>query len=362
MLRWISLHGFRSYTELTWTPEPGTNVLVGDNGSGKTNLLEAVAYLATLRSFRGSPDEALIQSGGEVAVVRGEAGSGDQSHLIELEVPRRGRRRVRLDQKGLQRTSHLREVMKVVTFLPEDLELAKGGPQARRDLIDDLAAQLWPAAELDQAELDRALRQRNAFLRAGSRDEVTLEVWDSRLAQAAGRVMLRRARAAAAIAGTLSENYSLVAGREDQVGLGYESEWGGSLDPTTPPSEWEQALREALGRRRRADWETGTTGAGPHRDDVTFFIGPRPARHQASQGEQRTLALALRLASHTAISEATKLVPLLLLDDVFSELDHRRAGLLTKALPTAQTLVTTTRPEEVPVEGTVWRVEPGAVR
>ncbi|HKX75426.1 MAG TPA: DNA replication/repair protein RecF [Acidimicrobiia bacterium] len=361
MLRWISLHSFRSYSELIWTPEPGTNVLVGDNGSGKTNLLEAVAYLATLRSFRSAPDEALIKAGADLAAVRGETGDEDRTHLIELEIPRRGRRRVRLDQKSLQRSSHLREVVKVVTFLPEDLELAKGGPQARRDLIDDLATQLWPGAELDQGEFDRALRQRNAFLRSGSRDEATLQVWDSRLAQAAGRVMLRRARAAAAIAGILSENYSLVAGREESIDLGYESEWGGSLDPKTPPAEWEQALREALRGRRRADWETATTGAGPHRDDVIISIGPRPARHQASQGEQRTLALALRLASHTAISEATKVIPLLLLDDVFSELDHRRAGLLTKALPAAQTLITTTRPEEVPVDGTVWRVEGGAI-
>lgn len=361
MLAWISLQEFRSYRDLHWSPDRGTNILVGENGAGKTNLLEAIAYLASLRSFRGAPEEALVSEGAEKAVLRGEWLDGDRPSLVEIEVPRRGRRRVRLGQKNLTRVSHLHEAMKVVTFIPEDLELAKGGPSARRDLIDRLATALWPSADLDQSEYERALRQRNAFLRSGSRDEVTLEVWDSRLAQAAGRVMLRRARAVAAVTARVGESYSLIADQEEVIEMAYESDWGGSLDSTTPPAEWEEALRAALQRRRRADWETGITGAGPHRDDLALSIGGRPARYQASQGEQRTLALSLKLASHTAVAAVTGTTPLLLLDDVFSELDSRRASLLTEALPAAQIFITTTRLEEVALEGKVWRIEPGTL-
>jgi len=362
VLSWISLADFRSYSELHWSPDPGVNVLVGDNGAGKTNLLEGVAYLGALRSFRAAPEEALVKEGAASAYVRADVKRGQSSSTVEIEIARKGRRRVRLDQKSLPRAADLLGVIRVVTFLPEDLELVKGGPGGRREMIDQLAVQLWPAAGLDQSEYDRSLRQRNAFLKAGSRDVATLEVWDSRLAQAAGSLMGRRARAAQEIAQPLSVNYSQMAGRQVDVIISYESEWGGTLDPSTPPSEWSGSLLEALQRRRRVDWDIGNTGAGPHRDDLALTIGDRPARFQSSQGEQRTLALSVRLASHAAIAGVTGRPPLLLLDDVFSELDPQRAARFTTALPEAQTLITTTRPEEVPLEGKTWRVEPGLIR
>jgi DNA replication and repair protein RecF len=160
----------------------------------------------------------------------------------------------------------------------------------------------------------------------------------------------------------VTEVYSRVAGRESAVSIEYESDWGGSLDASTPPSDWTAALIEALAARRRVDLELRLTGAGPHRDDPVLHLDGRPARHQSSQGEQRTMALALRIASHHAIADQVGVDPLLLLDDVFSELDPSRAEALTSALPGAQIMITTTRPEEVPLEGKVWRVEPGLVR
>jgi DNA replication and repair protein RecF len=362
MFSWISLSHFRSYDELRWSPDPGVNILVGDNGAGKTNLLEALTYLATLRSFRRAPDEALIHESEASAVVRGEVLRGESNALIEVEINHKGRRRVRLDQKTLNRRAELLGVVRVVTFLPEDLDLIKGSPGGRREMLDEVAVQLWPAADLDQSEYERALRQRNSFLRAGSRDEATLEVWDSRLAQAAGRVMARRARAVQELVSSLSVTYAQVAGYPSEVSVQYESEWGGTADPTTPPAEWATALLEVLQRRRRPDWELGVTGAGPHRDDLLFTIDGHPARFQASQGEQRTLALSVRLATHAVVNRLTASNPVLILDDVFSELDPQRASHLTAALPSSQTMITTTHPEEIPVPGKTWHVEAGVIR
>lgn len=358
----LFLTNFRSYPELAWSPDPEVNILVGGNGAGKTNLLEAVGYLAALRSLRGAPDDALVADDASSAVVRGEVGSTDRSSLIEVEINRKGGRRVLVDRKALARASDLLGTIRIVRFLPEDLDLVKGGPAGRRDLLDEIAVQLWPAAHLDQAEYDRALRQRNSFLKQNDRDITTLEVWDMRLAQAAARVMSRRARAATALAGWIGETYSQIAGRTSGVIIGYESDWGGSLDASTQPSEWNDGLMAALVRRRRVDLELRTTGAGPHRDDPILWLEGRPARYKASQGEQRTLALALRLSSHRAIADQVGEQPVLLLDDVYSELDVDRAGALSAALPQAQTLITTTRPEEVPVSGKTWQVDPGAVR
>jgi DNA replication and repair protein RecF len=358
----LFLTNFRSYPDLAWSPDPGINILVGGNGAGKTNLLEAAAYLATLRSVRGAPDDALVADDAGVAIVRGEFATADRSSLIEVEITRRGGRRALIDRKNLGRASDLLGVMRVVRFLPEDLDLIKGGPSGRRDLLDEMAVQLWPAAHLDQAEYERALRQRNTFLKQGNRDVNTLDVWDIRLAQAAARVMSRRARAASALAVWVEETYSQIAGRFTAVTLGYESDWGGGLDASTPPSEWTDSLMATLERRRRVDFELRTTGAGPHRDDPALWLAERPARHQASQGEQRTLALALRLASHRAIADHVGEAPVLLLDDVYSELDPDRSSSLSAVLPEAQIFITTTRTEEVPVSGKTWRVDPGTVR
>jgi DNA replication and repair protein RecF len=363
ILNWISLADFRSYPELRWSPDPGINILVGNNGAGKTNLLEAIAYLARLSSFRGAPDDALVAGSATAGVVRGEVTKGEGTALIELEIRRRGGRRARLDGKGLQRATDLLGVLRVVAFLPEDLDLVKGSPAGRRSLLDDLAIQLWPAAHQDQAEYERSLRQRNAYLKSGERDQTTLDVWDTRLAQAGARLMGRRARAAATLTATVAAVYSRVALVASEVSIEYESEWGGSLDPSTPSSDWTAALTEALAARRRVDLELRLTGAGPHRDDPVLHLDGRPARHQSSQGEQRTLALALRIAAHRAIADQVGSEPVLLLDDVFSELDPSRAEALTSALPaSAQITITTTRPEEIPLEGKAWRVEPGLVR
>ncbi len=360
-LDWLTLAGFRSYAQLEWRPDPGVNVVVGRNGAGKTNLLEAVGYLGSLRSFRGAPEQALVGFDVESAYIRGQVTAGTSEALIELELRRRGGRQARVNTQRLARTSDLLGHVRFVTFLPEDLDIVKRGPGYRRDFLDSTAVQLWPGSHLDQADFDRALRQRNAFLKQGDRDDVTLGVWDERLAHAGGKVMARRARTVAALADHLSEVHSDIAQSEISVGFDYVSGWKGELDARVSPAEFSQRLSEALSEARRRDRERRVTTVGPHRDEPILLLGDHDSRHHASQGEQRTMTLSLRVASHRAITELIDLPPILLLDDVYSELDPQRSEALTRSLPDAQTLVTTADPNDVPLEGVSWTVGEGAV-
>lgn len=353
---WISLTDFRSYPQLRWHPDPGVNLLIGPNGAGKTNLLESFAYLATLKSFRGIPDAGLIADDAESAVVRAGLLGTDRERTIEIEIPRRGVRRTQVDKTKLRRTADLLGVLRVVAFLPEDLDLIKRGPAYRRDLLDDIAVQLWPAAHLDQAEYERALRQRNAFLKQGSHDEATLAVWDSRLAQAGGRVLARRSRVIETLAPMLAGAYSEIAHAETEASFIYTPTWEGHLDMSSA-AEFGDRVARSLEQSRRVDYERRMTTVGPHRDEPGFSIDGHEARTHGSQGEQRTMALAVKLAAHRAIAGAFGESPLLLLDDVFSELDPDRAQSLAAALPSdTQTLITSARPEDVPIAGKVWRV------
>ena len=361
-LEWLNLAGFRSHETVEWRPDRGTNILVGDNGAGKTNLLEAVSYLATLRSFRSSPDEALIAHDTDSAVIRGNVvRSEDSAALIEIEIRRRGPRRVQVNRQRLGRTADLIGHVRMVAFLPEDLDVIKRGPGLRRDLLDEAATQLWPASYADRMEFERALRQRNAFLKQGVEDPVTLSVWDERLAQASGRLMTRRLRALEAIQAHLPTAYANVSEASDEVDLEYRSTWSLSLDHATPAARFASEMEQALMSARRTDRDRRVTTVGPHRDEPAFVLTGHDARHHASQGEQRTMALAVRLATHRAITAVTDTSPILLLDDVFSELDPARARALTTALPDAQTLITTADPSHVPLEGTSWRLADGRI-
>lgn len=360
---WLSLTDFRSYHSLEWKPDPGVNLLIGPNGAGKTNVLEAVGYLASLKSFRSAPEAALIANEAPSAVIRAGISSDERERLIEIEVPRQGARTTQVDKTRLRKTADLLGVVRVVAFLPEDLDLVKRGPVYRRELLDDIAVQLWPAAFVDQAEFDRALRQRNAFLKSGDRDDVTLSVWDSRFAQSAGRVIARRARVVETLAPSLQQAYTDVSQTSERIAVTYSASWGRSALGTASAGEYTEEVGRALEDARRLDYERRMTTVGPHRDEPGFSIEGHETRSHGSQGEQRTMALATKLAAHRAIASALGEQPVLLLDDVFSELDANRAEALAGALPVgAQTLITSARPEDVPVSGTSWAVEGGQVR
>jgi DNA replication and repair protein RecF len=326
------LTDFRSYASADIEFAPGLTALLGANGEGKTNVMEAIGYLATLSSFRGAPNDALVRAGATSAVVRAEGEREGRSLLIEAEVATTGRGRVQVNKQRLARARDLLGALRVSVFCPDDLELVKGGPAMRRGYLDDTLVSRRPALDSLRTDLDRVLRQRNALLRqSGGRltpeIESTLLVWDTKLVESGEAFADARAALVAELAPVLDTAYAQVAGRSAPVALVYDAPWrvGG--------------LAAALEEVRRDELRRGVSLVGPHRDDLVITIDGLPSRTHASQGEQRSLALALRLAAHRVVTEATGSAPILLLDDVFSELDPDRSAALLAHLPTGQTVL-----------------------
>ena len=333
------LTDFRSYLSAELVPAPeGLTVVEGANGQGKTNLLEAIAWLATLSSFRGAPNDALVREGAERAVVRAEARRDDRHLLLEAELPARGGRvRVQVNRQPLLRARDLLGTLRVSVFSPDDLGLVKEGPEGRRRLLDDALASVGPRYGALQDDLARVLKQRGALLKGvqtSRMDEsaaLTLDVFDARLASVGAALASARHNLVVRLAPVVGTAYDRLAGRGSDVTLAYEAAWGRD----------EADLAGALAAARADDVRRGVSTVGPHRDELALRVGGLPARTHASQGEQRTLALALRLAVHAVVAEVAGSSPVLLLDDVFSELDPARTEALVASLPAGQTLLTT---------------------
>ncbi|HEX4979844.1 MAG TPA: DNA replication/repair protein RecF [Acidimicrobiales bacterium] len=349
------LNDFRNYTSVEVPFGPGLTVLVGSNGAGKTNLLEALGYLATLSSFRGAPGEALVRDGCAAAIVRAEALRQERSVLIEAELRTVGRDRVLVNRQPLRRSRDLLGALRVTVFAPDDLAVVKGGPAGRRRFVDEVLVALHPKWDGLQRDVDRVLRQRNTLLRqAGGRltPEVasTLDVWDAKLGELGEALAKSRRQLLCDLEPEIGKAYDQVSAASADIGASYGQAWEGDL-------------LEALARSRKDDLRRGVTLIGPHRDDVVLTIGGLPARSHASQGEQRSMALALKLAAHRFVSDAVEEAPVLLLDDVFSELDAVRARALLLALPAGQTVLTTAGPvPEDAAPDAVLRVGDGEVR
>ena len=345
-VRTLWLTDFRSYTEVRMDLAPGLTALVGANGEGKTNLLEALAWLATLSSFRGAPTEALVRRGAPFAVVRTLADREGRELLIEAQLSATGRNRVQVNRQPLRRARDLLGSLRVSVFTPDDLAIVKDGPGERRRLLDDALVSLHPRNDALRVEVDRVLRQRNALLRhAGGRlDEgaaFTLDVWDAKLASSGASLVAARMDLLDRIRPVLASTYDALARRPALVAADYEAAWCPVVSGADRRGALESALTAALAGARRDDVRRGVSTVGPHRDEVALSIGGATARTQASQGEQRTLALTLRLASHHVVTADTGTPPVLLLDDVFSELDPERSAALLAHLPAGQTLLTT---------------------
>jgi DNA replication and repair protein RecF len=364
-LDWLELRDFRSYRDLHLEPDPGVNVLVGDNGAGKTNVLEAISYLSALRSFRRAPDEALVRDGAGEAIVRGGFSRSSGEVRVEVQIRLEGRRSVLLNGKRPSRHAAVAAEVPLVSFLPDDLDMVKRGPALRREYLDDLAAQLAPAAGADRAEYDKALRQRNALLRRDGRDTdpLTLDVWDRRLAEAAGKVLEHRLTLLERLVPWIENAYRTVGDDTAVLRPTYVAKWaevppvGSGRVPAA--GELAEALVVALGERRRRDLEQRTTTAGAHRDEPGFELDGMAVRTRASQGEQRSVALSMRLAAYHMLEDRHGRPPILLLDDVFSELDLSRVSGVMELLPRGQVFVTTARDDDVAVEGRRWMVEGG---
>ena len=331
-LQRLWLTDFRSYPSAELAFAPGLTALLGANGEGKTNVMEAVAYLATLSSFRGAPNDALVRHGCQMAVVRAEGEREGRSLLVEAEITTSGRGRVQVNKQRLSRARDLLGALRVSVFSPDDLELVKGGPAERRRYLDDTLVARLPKLDLVRSDLDRVLRQRNALLKqSGGRltpeVDATLVVWDAKLVEAGEALADARAALVDDLAPVLAEAYDQVAGRPGHVHVSYEAPWR------------EHGLAAALEAARKDELRRGLSLVGPHRDELAITLDGMPARTHASQGEQRSVALALRLAAHRVVTEATGSPPILLLDDVFSELDPERSAALLAHLPAGQTLL-----------------------
>lgn len=328
------LADFRNYEAVDVALAAGLTAVVGPNGHGKSNLLEAVGYLATLSSFRGASPEAMVRDGAERAIVRAEGTRDGRPVTLAAELVAKGRGRTRLNGQPLRRARDILGTVRVTVFSPADLDLVKGGPAERRKYLDGALVAVDHSTDVLCGEVERVLRQRNALLRqlGGRLDrdaEMTLDVWDAKLVSSGERLAGVRVAELAALEPLLAGAYDELAEEPSRVEARYVSAWR------------DGGLGAALVRARPVDLRRGVSTVGPHRDDVELRLGGLPARTHASQGEQRTLALALRLAVHRRVTDAVGEAPVLLLDDVFSELDAQRSAALVRRLPSGQCLLST---------------------
>ncbi|MFJ2110433.1 MULTISPECIES: DNA replication/repair protein RecF [unclassified Streptomyces] len=376
----LSLADFRSYARIEVPLDPGVTVFVGSNGQGKTNLVEAVGYLATLGSHRVSSDAPLVRMGAERAVIRAAVTQGERSQLVELELNPGRANRARINRSSQVRPRDVLGIVRTVLFAPEDLALVKGDPGERRRFLDELITARSPRMAGVRSDYDRVLRQRNTLLKSaamarrhGGRgmDLSTLDVWDQHLARVGAELLAQRADLIATLQPLTDKAYEQLAPGGGPVTLEYRSSAVGPEaedSPEAPPGasardELYGRLMAALAGVRKQEIERGVTLVGPHRDDLVLKLGRLPAKGYASHGESWSYALALRLASYDLL-RAEGNEPVLVLDDVFAELDARRRERLAELVaPGEQVLVTAAVGEDVPgvLAGARFLVADGAV-
>lgn len=371
----LSLVDFRSYAGVELPLEPGVTALIGPNGQGKTNLVEALCYLATLGSHRVAHDAPLIRAGAVRAVARGSVVQSGRTTLLEIEINSGRANRARLNRSPARSPRELLGALQCVLFAPEDLELVKGDPAARRRFLDDLLVARAPRYAGVRADYERVLKQRNALLKSAGQavrasrgggtapDLRTLDVWDSHLARAGAELTAARLELVEAVRPLVAKAYDAVASVEGgrsggEARLEYRSSLGPEVELVADRELLAAALLETTGRIRRDELERGVTLVGPHRDDLMLSLGTLPARGYASHGESWSLALALRLGSYELLRTATGEDPVLVLDDVFAELDTGRRDRLAELVGDAeQVLVTAAVPVDVPEQLAGARVD-----
>ena len=374
----LSVTDFRSYAAAELDLDPGVTAFVGPNGQGKTNLVEAVGYVATLGSHRVSTDAPLVRLGAARAVVRALVARAGRDTLVEIEIVPGGANRARVNRAPLPRAREVLGTLRTVLFAPEDLALVKGDPDGRRRFLDELLVARAPRFAGVRADYDRVLRQRNALLksagasvRAGRGDVRTLDVWDSHLATAGAELLAGRLRLVHLLAPDVAKAYADVSDGQGEAAIAYRSSLGDDVAAADAPSRDLLAARmlEALAKARPSELERGVSLVGPHRDDLQLNLGPFAAKGFASHGESWSFALALRLASYELLradgGPDGDGEPVLVLDDVFAELDvGRRDRLAALVAGAEQVLVTAAVPQDVPeaLEGARVDVMAGEVR
>jgi DNA replication and repair protein RecF len=347
-LRRLAVTDFRSWESAELDLRPGVTVLVGPNGVGKTNLVEAAGYLATLGSHRVATDAPLVRRGAARALVRGLVVHQGRELAVELEIAPGRANRARVNRAPVAKPRDVLGILRTVLFAPEDLALVRGDPGERRRFLDDLLVSRYPRYAAVRSDYDRVLRQRSALLKTarGGGDLRTLDVWDGHLARHGAALLAGRLELVTAIAPLAVDAFAEVAPTSDPIALAYRSGIEGELPASA--AELEALLLDAMGRVRRQEVERGVCLVGPHRDDLELRLGDGPAKGYASHGESWALALALRLASYRLLC-ADDVEPVLVLDDVFAELDtHRRSALAEVARRAEQVLITAAVAEDVP--------------
>ena len=371
----LAVTDFRSWPAAELTLGPGVSVLVGSNGVGKTNLMEAVGYLATFGSHRVATDAPLIRRGADRAVVRCLAVKDGRELAVEVEITPGKANRARVNRAQLPRARDALGIVRSVLFAPEDLALVRGDPGERRRYLDDLLVSRWPRFAGIRSDYDRVVRQRSALLKTAraAGDLRTLDSWDGHLARHGAALLAGRLRLAAELATPVRDAYAEVAPESAPIELRYRCSvpdvapgeaTGVPVD--TEAGALEEALLAELGRVRKQEIERGVCLVGPHRDDLELRLGDGPAKGYASHGESWSLALSLRLGSFELLrgDPGDSTDPILVLDDVFAELDvRRRRALAELAVRAEQVLVTAAVADDVPekLRGAWFNIESGQV-
>jgi DNA replication and repair protein RecF len=359
-VRVLSLSDFRCYESLDITFSPGANVLVGPNGQGKTNLVEAIGYLASQDSHRVASDTPLVRAGTDRAVIRAAVVQENREALLEIEINPGKANRARVNRSALSRPRDLVGIFRSVLFAPEDLSLVKGDPDGRRRFLDSLLVSRQPRYAGVRADYERVLKQRNTLLRtaAASRragptaDYRTLDVWDEHLAQHGAELLEGRLALVSVLAPVAAKAYDAVAPGAGSLELTYRhsltAEGDADVSPGADRASLAAALLATLAEVRPQEIERGVTLAGPHRDDLVLNLGDLPAKGYASHGESWSIALALKLGSYELL-RAEGSEPVLLLDDVFAELDTARRERLAQLTASAEQLIVTAAvPADIP--------------
>ncbi|SDC80057.1 DNA replication/repair protein RecF [Actinokineospora iranica] len=381
-VRHLQVADFRSWEQADLELEPGPSVLVGANGQGKTNLVEAIGYVATLGSHRVASDQPLVRHGCARAIIRTAVVNDDRELTVELEITPGKANRARVNRGPVPRTRDVLGILRTVLFAPEDLSLVRGDPGERRRFLDDLLVLRAPRYAGVRADYDRVLRQRNALLKSSAANRrarradadalATLDVWDGHLAAHGAELLAARLDLVADLAPRVAAAYAGVAPESRPARVAYRSK----IEDTLPDGYGEpggeradkevvaDALLAQMALRRTAELDRGVSLVGPQRDELDLVLGEAPAKGYASHGESWSFALALRLASYDLLKDEGS-EPVLILDDVFAELDRRRRERLAEvALGAEQVLVTAAVAEDVPGEltGVRYSVSDGEVR
>ncbi|MEP6814403.1 MAG: DNA replication/repair protein RecF [Marmoricola sp.] len=378
----LTVHDFRSWSDLDVELEPGATAFVGRNGQGKTNLVEAIDYLSRLGSHRVAGDAALVRSGCDQAVIRAAVVRDERRAVLEIEINPGRANRARINKSPLPRARELLGLIRTVVFSPDDLALVKGDPSERRRFLDDLLVQLHPRYAGVRADYDRVLKQRNSLLKtaraarygSGSAEGAlsTLGVWDAHLARLGAEMVGSRLTLVDDLSPLLGKAYAAVArgASGDEAVMTYRCSFDVTEvghDQVPDQGDLIQALLAELGRRRSDELDRGVSLVGPHRDDLLFALGDLPLKGYASHGESWSFAVGLRLASYGLLRSPViggGDDPVLVLDDVFAELDSGRREQLAELVADAeQVLVTAAVAEDVPaaLRGTRFTVADGRV-